>query len=61
MDGEVIVHEARDDGLRLDYILSGLQPEVRGGMHIHTGMSCNDAKGHFFSGPTDNWKVRSNL
>merc|ERR1740117_2124406 len=42
----------------LDYQLTGAEPSVQGGIHIHTGTTCADASlvsGHYFATASDPW------
>merc|ERR1712166_1385577 len=46
------------NGVNLAYALTGLEPGVRAGLHIHTGTTCADADyvaGHFFATNLDPW------
>merc|ERR1712166_487646 len=44
--------------LALSYSLTGLEANYAGGLHIHTGTTCEDANyvsGHFYATTTDPW------
>jgi len=44
--------------LSLDYSLTGLEPSYAGGLHIHTGTTCDDkdyVSGHYYATTTDPW------
>merc|ERR1712166_1096922 len=44
----------------LDYQLTGAEPSVQGGIHIHTGTTCADASlvsGHYFATASDPWST----
>jgi Cu/Zn superoxide dismutase len=40
--------KASKDQLVVEYTLNGLGPQEQGGLHIHEGKSCDDAKGHYW-------------
>ena len=55
--GTVVVSEW-DCGIDVDAELTGLEPKVEGGMHIHEGSSCDDPDGpgeHYFADDEDPW------
>merc|ERR1712166_74810 len=58
LQGAVTVSENKGGGLDVAYDLWGAPPNFQGGIHIHTGLSCTSALGHFWT-PTsspDPWK-----
>lgn len=51
VEGWVKVKQNADGSIKMSYRLSGLEAEATGGLHIHTGTSCDDADtvgGHYW-------------
>ncbi|CAG9298098.1 superoxide dismutase family protein [Celerinatantimonas diazotrophica] len=53
--------EFEDGYVKIEYDLTGLEPNANGGLHIHSGTSCKDAEkvgGHYYAPKADGdyWK-----
>merc|ERR1712166_1566544 len=57
-DGDVYLTGASPSRLKVGYSLTGVEPGLAPGLHIHTGTTCADAdyvSGHFYSSDADPW------
>eukprot|EP00854_Cymbomonas_tetramitiformis_P012850 gene12850-15186_t len=55
--GTVSVTQKNTTALTVTYDIAGARPNETAGLHVHEGLSCDDARGHYFTGETDAWNA----
>ena len=60
INGIIVTTATSENTIEAAALLTGLEPRLEGGFHIHEGFSCDEAAGvggHFFPGIIDPWKA----
>ncbi|KAK3247043.1 hypothetical protein CYMTET_43449 [Cymbomonas tetramitiformis] len=53
--GTVSVTQKNASAITVTYSITGANPDETAGLHVHAGMSCEDAQDHYYTGDTDAW------